>query len=119
LRLFIVAVSDLEFDEEGYKDQNPDLARVVGNRPSNEAGTRYKTVGDVDPRPLLLQFDADDYKRRKLTTLARRSGSRWSRNSWRTRHAVPWNGNPYRKLHSSKAASVVRLFVRFAQALDA
>jgi hypothetical protein len=62
--LIVAAISDLEIDEEVYKEQNPDIAKAFANRPSNEAGTHYKTVGYFEPRPLPIKFDADYYKRR-------------------------------------------------------
>jgi|SRR5271156_3597742 len=62
--LIASALSDLEIDQEVYKDQNPDIAKAYANRPSNELTTHYRTVGYFEQRPLPVKFDADYYTRR-------------------------------------------------------
>ncbi len=62
--LIAAAISDLEIDEDVYKEQNPDIAKAYAHRPSGEVAAHYRTVGYFEQRPLPIKFDEDYYTRR-------------------------------------------------------
>jgi hypothetical protein len=62
--LIAAAVSDLEIDEDVYKEQNPDIAKAYARRPSSEVAVHYRTVGYFEQRPLPIKFDENYYTRR-------------------------------------------------------
>jgi hypothetical protein len=61
--LIASALSDLEIDEEAYKDQNPDVAKAFARKPSTQLAVHYRTVGYFEQRPLPVKFDEGYYLR--------------------------------------------------------